>query len=230
MIGASAATPVLTIAIVSSHCLVRLGLQTILENEKIGYVAQMHQRMTPDVLLGARRPDLFILDLETVRDIGDIIQEIREAAPTCKIVLLCGFDDKDRTCEAVAYGVDGILLKIQPPEVVLATIKALSTPTPHYARVSRDGSVDGGSGAVAKPVVDPALPPVWLDAVTAREREIIRLVGQGLSNKEIAHRLCVTDSTVRHHLTNIFDKVGVSSRQKLLVQTHQFCSASTSSP
>lgn len=219
----SAATPVLTIAIVSNHCLVRLGLRAILEEGKSGYAVQLHQRMTPDVLLGERQPDLFILDLETVRDVSGIIQEIRGAAPTSKIVLLCGFDDKDRMCEAIAYGVDGIILKTQPSEVVLATIKAIFTPTSHFPQVGCNGAVGGSLGAVAEPVVDSGL-PVWLDAVTEREQEIIRLVGQGLSNKEIAHRLCITDSTVRHHLTNIFDKTGVSSRQKLLIHTHRFYS------
>ncbi len=57
----------------------------------------------------------------------------------------------------------------------------------------------------------------WPDGLTAREREIIKLLRQGLSNKDIAHTLSISDSTVRHHLTNIFDKVGVPNRQKLLV-------------
>jgi DNA-binding NarL/FixJ family response regulator len=58
------------------------------------------------------------------------------------------------------------------------------------------------------------------DALTEREREIIRLVGQGLSNKDIAYTLSISDSTVRHHMTNIFDKVGVPNRQKLLLHAH----------
>ena len=57
-------------------------------------------------------------------------------------------------------------------------------------------------------------PPAWPDALTEREREIIRLVGQGLSNKDIAYKLSISDSTVRHHMTSIFDKVGVPNRQK----------------
>ncbi|MFO0698541.1 MAG: LuxR C-terminal-related transcriptional regulator [Nitrospira sp.] len=54
------------------------------------------------------------------------------------------------------------------------------------------------------------------------------MVRQGLSNKEIADRLCLAESTVRHHLTNIFDKVGVPNRKKLLIYTHQFHSLSQS--
>jgi DNA-binding NarL/FixJ family response regulator len=73
------------------------------------------------------------------------------------------------------------------------------------------------------PTVDAATPPpAWPDVLTEREREIIRLVGQGLSNKDIAYKLSISDSTVRHHMTSIFDKVGVPNRQKLLIHTHQF--------
>jgi len=63
---------------------------------------------------------------------------------------------------------------------------------------------------------------IGLDSVTEREREVIRSEEQGLSNKEIADRLCISDSTVRSHLTNMFNKVGVRSRQKLLIHAHQF--------
>lgn len=57
--------------------------------------------------------------------------------------------------------------------------------------------------------------------MTPREREVIRLITQGLSNKDIADRLLISSITVRHHLTNIFDKVGVSNRQQLLIRAHQ---------
>jgi DNA-binding NarL/FixJ family response regulator len=58
--------------------------------------------------------------------------------------------------------------------------------------------------------------------LTEREREVIVLIGQGLSNKDIADRLCISVITVRHHLTSIFDKLGVSTRQKLLIRAHQY--------
>jgi DNA-binding NarL/FixJ family response regulator len=63
-------------------------------------------------------------------------------------------------------------------------------------------------------------PLAWPEALTEQEREIICLVRQGLSNKDIAYKLSISDSTVRHHMTSIFDKVGVPNRQKLLVHAH----------
>jgi DNA-binding NarL/FixJ family response regulator len=84
---------------------------------------------------------VFILDLETVRDAIGTIKQIRESAPTSKIVLLCGLEDKDRTREAFAYGVDGIVLNIQPPGVMLATIEALYALAPHRLQAEHNGTV-----------------------------------------------------------------------------------------
>jgi DNA-binding NarL/FixJ family response regulator len=176
---------------------------------------------TSDLLRAERRPDVFILDLETER-VGTITQ-IRESAPTSKIVLLCGLEDQDRTREAFACGVDGIILKVQPPTVVLAVIETLYAPAKPPALVEREGV--GGIGLrtpFTKTVTSNPQPPAWPDALTEREREIIRLVGKGLSNKDIAYQLSISDSTVRHHMTSIFDKVGVPNRQKLLVHAHHF--------
>lgn len=75
-------------------------------------------------------------------------------------------------------------------------------------------SLDGG-GRLAlgisfrKKIESEPQSPAWPEALTDREREIIQLVGQGLSNKDIAYQLSISDSTVRHHLTSIFDKIGV---------------------
>ena len=218
----NAVMPTLTIAILSSQCLVWLGLQKILESSAtVPMIVHPYPGRTSDLLRAERRPDVFILDLETER-VGTITQ-IRESAPTSKIVLLCGLEDKDRTREAFACGVDGIILKVQPPTVVLAVIETLYAPAKPPALVEREGV--GGIGLripFTKTVTSNPQPPAWPDALTEREREIIRLVGQGLSNKDIAYQLSISDSTVRHHMTNIFDKVGVPNRQKLLVHAHHF--------
>ncbi len=207
----NAVMPTLTIAILSSQCLVWLGLQKILESSAtVPMIVHPYPGRTSDLLRAERRPDVFILDLETER--VDTITQIRES----------GLEDKDRTREAFACGVDGIILKVQPPTVVLAVIETLYAPAKPPALVEREGV--GGVGLripFTKTVTSNPQPPAWPDALTEREREIIRLVGQGLSNKDIAYQLSISDSTVRHHMTSIFDKVGVPNRQKLLVHAHQ---------
>ncbi len=221
MTDTSAASPSLMIAILSRQWLVWLGLQKMLEGcATVQMVVPPYQWRIPDGFPTRTRPDVVILDLETAHDAFGTINQIRESAPTSKIVLLCGFEDQARTREAFAAGVDGIILKVQPPAVMLAVIEALYAQAQPQAYGERDGAVGLGLGPPVKKRGDADAPqPVWLDAVTEREREIIRLVGQGLSNKEIAYQLSISDSTVRHHLTNIFDKVGVPNRQNLLIHT-----------
>lgn len=201
--------PSIILAIISSQYFVRFGLQKMFERiETPRIVVQPHQRVTPDLFLAEKRPDVFLLDLETHQDAIGTIRQIRESASTSKIVVLSGVKDKQCLHEVCAFGVDGVIVTIQPPEVVLAVIKALSASTTNC------GGADSGTQR-----------SVWPDALTEREREIIRLIRQGFSNKEIAYQLSISDSTVRHHLTNIFDKVGVRNRQKLLIHAHRFPSA-----
>jgi DNA-binding NarL/FixJ family response regulator len=220
----NATVPTLTIAILSRQCLVWFGLQKILERSTtVRMVVQPHQWRTAVGFPTESQPDVVILDLETECDALGAIAQIRQSSPTCKIVLLCGLEVKDRTYEAFAAGVDGIILKVQPPQVVLAVLEALYVPVQPQAHGEHDNADGLGLDLPCKkPHEAEAQPPAWPDALTEREREVIRLVGQGLSNKDIAYTLSISDSTVRHHMTSIFDKVGVPNRQKLLIHAHQF--------
>ena len=215
---------VLTVSIISRHHLMLLGLQKVLESkgtELLRVIVYPHRRMTPTVLLPENRPDVFVLDMETERDIINTIRQMREAAPLSKIMLLSGFDDKESTREAVEYGVDAVILKIQPPAVVLAAIDALFPVVRNDALIEYDRSKFADSRTFFKKPADTGRQSsVWPAALTQREREVIRLVGEGLSNKDIANQLSISDNTVRHHLTSIFDKVGVPNRKKLLVHAH----------
>jgi DNA-binding NarL/FixJ family response regulator len=218
MADSSATTSTLTIAILSSQCLVWLGLQKILESSvTIPMVVHPYAGRTADLLHPEGYPDVFIMDLETERDALGTIAQIRESVPASKIVLLCGLEEKDRAREAFAAGVDGMILKVQPPAVVLAVLEALYAPVTPTAHMGREGAEGHDAPSTNKP-------PKWPEALTEREREIICLVGQGLSNKDIADNLSISDSTVRYHMTSIFDKVGVPNRQKLLLHTQSFCS------
>ncbi len=220
----STAMPTLTIAILSSQCLVWLGLQKILESRAtVPIVVHPSPWCSSTRLPAEPPPDVFILDLETERDALGTITQLRDSAPTSKIVLLGGLEDKDRTREAFAAGVDGVILKIQPPEVMVAVIEALYASAKLQAPVKTGGPGRGEPRNTRQEGGESApLPPAWPEALTEREREIIRLVEQGLSNKDIAYRLSISDSTVRHHMTSIFDKVGVPNRQKLLIHAHHF--------
>lgn len=223
MTATSINTPPLTIEILTSQSVVWCGLQKILESSLThSMVVHPHRRRTRGAPLTEMRADVFILDLETERDALGTIKQIRESSPTSKIVLLCGFEDNDRTREAFAFGVDGVILIVQPPLVILAAIEALFA---QANRLPQSEQADAVGTGLIDDTVDVETPPLdWPQTLTKREQEIVQLVRQGLSNKDIAHALSISDSTVRHHMTNIFDKAGVPTRQMLMVHTHRLYS------
>lgn len=215
-----------TAAILSSNYLLRLGLQKIVETETwIRLIDHAVDGMTIDHMLTGEHPDIVIVDMEIERDVTELVRKIKAAAPRIKIILLSGFDDADCIQQAFGRGVDGIVLKVQPSAVLIATIEYLA----RHAEVIMPpiGKAATPLTVTKAPETPPSVagnpdPLKWPDGLTEREREVIRLIGQGLSNKDIADRLCISSITVRHHLTSIFDKLGVSNRQKLLIRAHQY--------
>jgi DNA-binding NarL/FixJ family response regulator len=213
-----------TLVVITSNHLVRLGLQQIVgTTHNIRLVGHAKSGIEADELIGREQPHVIVIDMEPEIEITNFIQKAKRSAPRSKLVLLSGFEDKERTKEAFLSGVDGIVLKIQPPAVLVAVIEYL-------CQASGEPAADQGGGTNTflpsgsiPPFSDPEPTAAkWPEALTEREREIIALIGQGLSNKDIADRLCISGITVRHHLTSIFDKLGVTTRQKLLIRAHQF--------
>ncbi len=215
----------IVVAIITSNYLLRLGLQKIVDDVKlIRLVGQAAHAGNLDEILTSEQPHIVILDTEIGGAAPDLIQKIKRVAPGVKTILLSGFDDTECTRQALAAGVDGIVLKVQPSAVLIATINYLADsggevvlpignrPTP--LKLSHTPALS------TAPLTPPALTK-WSDGLTERELEVVRLISEGLSNKDIADRLCISSITVRHHLTSIFDKLGVSNRQKLLIRAHQ---------
>lgn len=214
----------LTLEVITKQCLVGFGLHRIFERSKtMKVVLREHAQLTPNVLSLEPRADVFIIDLETNRDAINLVPQIRESAPTSKVVVLSGGEDKQHLHQVLASGVDGVILNVQPPEVLLAVIETLYPQDTRQAEFADGPSVERSQATVSQQKVDSAArQPMWDAGLTQREREMVELVQQGLSNKEIACKLFVSDNTVRHHLTSIFDKLGVSDRKKLMVRNRQF--------
>ncbi len=224
MSGSEAGKSETVVAIVSSNYLLRLGLQKIVEAETwIRLIGQSAHGPSLDATLTRERPQIVILDTETEDAVPELIRKIRLVAPGTKIILLAGLDEPDTTRQAFASGIDALVLKVQPSPVLIATIHhlthmgvALMLPIGNASTQTKHSH-----HPLSPTIAQPPISPTWSDGLTEREREVVRLIGEGLSNKDIANRLCISSITVRHHLTSIFDKLGVSNRQKLLLRAHQ---------
>ena len=129
------------VAIVSSNYLLRLGLQSILQTKKslrlLGHAAN---GAALDEMLLRERPDIIIVDTEIAHDFTGLIQKIKVASSQIRIILLSGFQDQECTRQAIDVGVDGIVLKVQPSTVLIATIEYFARPVGGVRPTDRRGS------------------------------------------------------------------------------------------
>lgn len=214
----------ITIAIVSRNQLLRLGLQAVIAPHEhlrlIGEAANTLQAMS---LVSQEKPHLLIIELEPGMDILGLVRKVKASLSTIRIIALHGIEDSRGGLDALSSGIDGMVLTTQPGVVLLAVIEYLCRRPAIAARClpcdtsawERTGSTSG--------LEDPMpIPPDWSEDLTKREHDIIALIGEGLSNKDIACRLNICSTTVRHHLTSIFGKLDVHSRQQLLIRAHKY--------
>jgi NarL family two-component system response regulator LiaR len=192
-----------SILIVDDHPLMRLALRTQIEREPNWSVAGEATNGREGVEQAmALRPDIILMDL-LMPEVDGItaIQQIVQACPKAHILVLTSSADDQHLAAALRAGATGYLMKDAPLEELLRAIQ------------------DVGEG---RPVVPPALlrrvfdsqaspfPPS--DALTAREQEVLALLGQGASNRKIAQHLTLSESTVRTHVRNILSKLHLANR------------------
>ena len=169
-------------------------------------------------------PDVVLLDLKMPRVDGlTVLRSIQTRAPRTRVILFTTADNKEEFVEAMKLGCSGILLKETPTTLIEKSIQRVnageiwldSNTTAavirHFASPKEFPAAHSGSQAGAtngKPGRERA-------QLSQREREIIVLIAQGYKNKEIAEKMFITEQTVKNHLHNVFDKLGVSDRLEL---------------
>ncbi len=221
MIGPGGADASITAAIVSANQLVRLGLQTVIKDRpQIELIGQASSIDEAEELVARRAPHLLMLDMENDGHILKWATELDVSISRTKIILLTAMKDAPCTWEALSKGIDAIVLSNQPRTVLLATIDYLCQSLAKTIRSRQNGSDRREGTALGICAVGSSLRRS-AETLTKREREITHLIGLGLSNKDIAGRLSISHTTVRHHLTTIFGKFGVTNRQNLLIKAHQ---------
>lgn len=156
--------------------------------------------------LASRPADVVLLDLASDERGLDIISRIVEVAPDAMVLVFTASHDPDQQRDALLAGARGIVTMDKRRSVILEAIRKVASGELWFERRLLD--------AVVRRSVRSAHS---LDALTERQVEIVSLIGEGLTNAEIAQRLLISEKTVRNHLTSIFDKFGVSDRLKLLV-------------
>jgi DNA-binding NarL/FixJ family response regulator len=196
---------VIDVLLVDDHALLRAGLTTLVD-------AAPDMRVVGTASDGAEAlervadtaPDVVLMDLSmpTMDGIA-ATRRITADHPDTQVLVLTSFSDGDRVLDALDAGASGYLLKDAEPGELLAAIRAVaegSSPLdPRVARTLLTARRNAPTAATAAELTD-------------REREVLELVGMGLANKQIARRLGIREGTVKAHLTNVFQRIGVRDR------------------
>ena len=200
----------ITVVLVDDHQMVRTGLATLLgSTEEIRVVGQAGEGAAAVAEVAAQTPDVVLMDLSMAGVDGvEATRRIHEAQPEVKVVVLTSFSDRERVGDALAAGAVGYLLKDCEPAELLAAVRAAAA-----GHVPLDPRVAG----VLLPDAGPIRPE---DAMSPRELEVLRLVAQGLANKQIGRRLGISERTVKAHLGRVFRQLGVADRTSAALWAH----------
>ena len=204
-------TRTITILLADDHPVVRDGLAAMLATEPDFHVVGVAETGA-EAMRGVTelRPDIVLLDLEMPSGNGiEVIERLREAASAAKVIVFTAFDQDEQIMAAIRAGAQGYLLKGAPRQELFRAIR----------------TVMAGEYWIGREAVGDIVEFMRLNAsgdrppknfgLTKREMDILTTIVAGLSNKEIARKFALSEDTVKHHLTNIFDKVGVQSRLEL---------------
>lgn len=192
------------ILVADDHPVVRDGLVAILGTQPdFAIVGEASTGTEAVTLVQTRQPDVLLLDLAMPELDGvGVLKHLRQAGVKTRVVVFTAFDTDERILQAVQAGAQGYLLKGAPREELFNAVRVVN-----------------GGGSLLQPIVaskllrqvsqEQAAEP---NDLTARELEVLRLMAQGLQNKEIAATLVISERTVKFHVSSILGKLGAGNR------------------
>lgn len=194
------------------------GLRAILSTvPRIEVVGLAHDGAEVVELAATTRPDVVLMDLKMPLVNGvQATREIRARFPGVRVLVLTTYDADEWVFDAIRAGASGYLLKDSPRDMLVAAVEGTAAGKTHV-----DPSVAGRLFAhVAQATPAPTSPVV--ESLTDREREILGLLGRGLTNADIARHLHVAEGTVRNHVSAILGKLNVADRTQAALLALRF--------
>jgi DNA-binding NarL/FixJ family response regulator len=212
--------------VVDDQALVRAGVRVLLETtpdiEVVGEAGDGNEAVR---LAERLRPDVVLMDIRMPRSDGiEATRRILAAAPVTNVLMLTTFADDDNVYGALAAGAVGFMVKDSEPDAMIDAVRRAARGEPLLApavlarvvdRARRAHDAEQGAGARPDPDAD------LLGPLTGRERDVLALIGAGLSNAEIAARLHLGVTTVKTHIVALLEKLGARNRVQAGILAHR---------
>ncbi|WP_320064750.1 response regulator transcription factor [Micromonospora sp. RTGN7] len=207
------------VVLADDEAMIRAGIRAILGADPgIEVVGEAGDGAAAVELVRARRPDVALLDIRMPRLDGlAAAAEIRRLVPDTATVMLTTFGEDDHVARALGHGASGFLLKAGDPRELIAGVRAVANGGAYLSpRIARRIIELNGARLARGPAAR-----ARTAGLTDREREVLALVGAGLSNAEIARRLHLVEGTVKSYLTSIFTRLEVRNRVQAAIVAHE---------
>jgi DNA-binding NarL/FixJ family response regulator len=208
------------VLLADDEAMIRAGVKAILAADpRIEVVAEAADGREAVEQVRGHRPDVALLDIRMpVLDGLAAAAEIRRVAPDTATVMLTTFGEDDYIAQALGEGASGFLLKAGDPRELIAGVHAVAAGAAYLSpqvahrviRELRDGRMSRGAAARDR-----------IDALTEREREVLALVGAGLSNAEIARKLYLVEGTVKSYVSTILTRLDVRNRVQAAIIAYE---------
>lgn len=213
--------PVTRVLVADDQVLIRAGLAALLRAAPgIEVVGEAVDGETAVALAASTSPDVILMDVR-MPDVDGIAATRRILAadpdPVPKVLVLTTFDIDEYVYEALRCGASGFLLKDTPPDRLLAAIATVAAGDMLFAPTVVRRLIEAYTNQ-AEPEPEPH---AELDTLTDREVEVLRLVGRGLPNADIADQLFISEATVKTHVNRTMTKLGVTSRAQAVVVAYE---------
>jgi DNA-binding NarL/FixJ family response regulator len=206
---------VIRIVLVDDHTLVREGIRTLLGLvPDIALVGEAASGRAALQVVADTRPDVLLLDMRMPDGDGlHVVTELARLGQLPATLILTTFDDDAAAIEVVRAGARGFLLKDVTLERLVAAVRALAA-----GETMIQPALTARAEQMLAAVRPPVAAPAGAEPMTPREREVLRLLAAGYSNREIARALFIAEGTVKNHVSNILTKMAVRDRTRAVLK------------